>query len=218
MLTKQSTIIEAMGRTSDAKERLLEAALDLIWERSYGVVTIDNICEKAGVKKGSFYYFFDSKSSLAVDALEADWQQSGKTKWDGMFSPCTPPLERIKTYLDFVYSGQAKLKEEHGQILGCPCFTLGSEISTQDEAIRCKVQELLQRQVRYFESAIRDAQAEGTVPAGDASLKARCLFALVEGSMTQARIQNDLEVLRVLPQAAMQILGAKDFEAATSVA
>ena len=218
MLTKQSTIVKTMGRTSDAKERLLEAALDLIWERSYGVVTIDNICEKAGVKKGSFYYFFDSKSSLAVDALEADWQQSGKTKWDGMFSVCTPPLDRIKNYLDFVYSGQAKLKEEHGQILGCPCFTLGSEISTQDEAIRCKVQELLQRQVRYFESAIRDAQAEGTVPAGDASLKARCLFALVEGSMTQARIQNDLEVLRVLPQAAMQILGAKDFEAATSVA
>lgn len=44
-----------MGRTSDAKERLLAAALDLIWERSYGSVTIDAICEKAGVKKGSFY-------------------------------------------------------------------------------------------------------------------------------------------------------------------
>ena len=61
-----------MGRKSDAKERLLDAALDLIWERSYGVVTIDAICEKAGVKKGSFYYFFESKSALAVAALEAD--------------------------------------------------------------------------------------------------------------------------------------------------
>ena len=33
-----------MGRTSDANERLMDAALDLIWEESYGAVTIDDIC------------------------------------------------------------------------------------------------------------------------------------------------------------------------------
>ncbi len=198
-----------MGRTSDAKERLLEAALEIIWERSYGVVTIDAICEKAGVKKGSFYYFFDSKSALAVAALEEDWKQCGKGKWDSMFSASTPPLERIKGYFEMCYTSQAALQKEHGQVLGCPCFSIGSEMSTQDEAIRLKVQELLQRQVKYFESAIRDAQAAGELPPGDAGLKAKCLFALVEGSLTQARIQNDIEVLRVLPEAAMQILGAR---------
>ena len=54
-----------MGRVSDAKERLMEAVLELIWTGSYGSTTIDQICEKAGVKKGSFYYFFDSKAELA---------------------------------------------------------------------------------------------------------------------------------------------------------
>ena len=49
----------AMGRTSDADERLKDAALALIWEESYGAVTIDDICNRAEVKKGSFYYFFD---------------------------------------------------------------------------------------------------------------------------------------------------------------
>ena len=43
-----------MGRTSDANERLMSAALDLIWEESYGAVTIDDICKRADVKKGSF--------------------------------------------------------------------------------------------------------------------------------------------------------------------
>src|SRR3984885_481841 len=80
-----------MGRTSDAKERLLDAALELIWERSYGVVTIDAICEKAQVKKGSFYYFFDSKSELAVAALDYNWFSYGKQKWDEIFSPSIPP-------------------------------------------------------------------------------------------------------------------------------
>jgi len=203
-----------MGRTSNAKELLLEAALDLIWERSYGTVTIDAICEKAGVKKGSFYYFFESKSALAVAALESDWNERGKLKWDNLFSASTPPLDRIRNFFRHVHDGQAKIQKEHGQILGCPCFSVGSETSTQDEAIRLKVQDLLLRQVRYFESAIRDAQAEGLVPAGDASAKAKCLFALFEGSLGQARIQNDLEFLRVLPENALDLLGAQRVQSA----
>jgi TetR/AcrR family transcriptional regulator, transcriptional repressor for nem operon len=198
-----------MGRTSNAKEQLLEAALDLIWERSYGVVTIDAICEKAGVKKGSFYYFFESKSALAVEALETDWAQNGKQKWDGWFSASVPPLDRIRSFFQNVYERQCAIKKEHGQVLGCPCFSVGSETSTQDEPIRLKVQEILQRQVRYFESAIRDAQAEGSLLPGDASAKAKCLFALFEGSLGQARIQNDVEFLRSLPETGLDMLGAK---------
>lgn len=198
-----------MGRTSNAKELLLAAALDLIWERSYGVVTIDAICEKAGVKKGSFYYFFESKSALAVEALETDWVQRGRQKWDGWFSASQPPLDRIRNFFQSVYERQSALKKEHGQVLGCPCFSVGSETSTQDEPIRLKVQEILQRQVRYFESAIRDAQAEGSLPPGDATAKAKCLFALFEGGLGQARIQNDVEFLRVLPDTALDMLGAR---------
>jgi TetR/AcrR family transcriptional repressor of nem operon len=42
-----------MGRTSNADERLKDAALDLMWEGSYGSITIDDICQRAEVKKGS---------------------------------------------------------------------------------------------------------------------------------------------------------------------
>jgi len=61
-----------MPRVSDMKERLTDAAMDLIWENSYGSTSVDAICERAGAKKGSFYYFFKSKSELAAAALDAD--------------------------------------------------------------------------------------------------------------------------------------------------
>ena len=54
------------------KERLMDAAMDLIWHNSYGTTSVDAICERAGAKKGSFYYFFKSKSELAAAALDAD--------------------------------------------------------------------------------------------------------------------------------------------------
>jgi TetR/AcrR family transcriptional repressor of nem operon len=89
-----------MGRVSDAKQRLMDAVLELIWTGSYGNTTIDHICDKAGVKKGSFYYFFESKADLAAAAFEANWQIK-KAELDAMFSPTIPPLERLQKYCDF---------------------------------------------------------------------------------------------------------------------
>src|SRR6059036_1860793 len=100
-----------MGRVSDAKARLMEAVLGLIWTGSYGSTTIDQICEKAGVKKGSFYYFFDSKAELAVEAISVDWDQR-RPELDSIFSPTVPPLERLKRYCEFFYRFQAEIKNK----------------------------------------------------------------------------------------------------------
>src|SRR5207244_7162573 len=87
-----------MPRVSDMKGRLTDAAMDLIWENSYGATSVDAICERAGAKKGSFYYFFKSKSELAAAALDADWKMR-KVDMDSIFSPTVPPLERLERYL-----------------------------------------------------------------------------------------------------------------------
>src|SRR5258707_13843027 len=100
-----------MGRVSDAKERLMEAVLELLWTGSYGSTTIDQICEKAGVKKGSFYYFFDSKCMLAVAALDASFQKK-REEMDALFSPTIPPLERIRKHCELSHQHQVKLKEK----------------------------------------------------------------------------------------------------------
>jgi len=197
------------------KERLTEAAMDLIWESSYGATSVDAICERAGAKKGSFYYFFKSKSELAAAALEADWAKR-KADMDSIFSPTIPPLERLERYFDFVHDRLAELQKKCGSVLGCPLFTLGSEVSTQDEPLRDKVHEILDRKVKYFESAIRDAHAQGLIIAPDAKAKAKGLFACFQGTLTQARIQNNVEVLRDFKDVALDFLGAKHAHAVTT--
>src|SRR5262249_6289811 len=88
--TRRSTILARMGRCGDARDRLLDATIELIWRESYGAVTVDSICAKAGVKKGSFYYFFESKDELVGAALEAHWK-SIQPELDRLFSPSVPP-------------------------------------------------------------------------------------------------------------------------------
>jgi TetR/AcrR family transcriptional regulator, transcriptional repressor for nem operon len=197
-----------MGRVSDAKQRLMDAVTELIWHGSYGTTTIDQICEKAGVKKGSFYYFFASKSELAAAALEATWQQK-KPELDELFSPTVPPLDRLRRFCQRGYERQVELKGHCGCVLGCPLFTLGAEVCNQDEALHKKIKEILGIYHTYIESAIRDAHAQGMIDAPDPSAKARMLFAYSEGLMTQARILNDVEVLKEMADGVMGILGAK---------
>src|SRR5436190_22397437 len=105
-----------MPRQSDMKERLTDAAMDLIWENSYGGTSVDAICERAGAKKGSFYYFFKSKSELAAAALEADWNKR-KAQMDAIFSPTVPPLERLEHYFDFVHDCLAERQKTCGNVL-----------------------------------------------------------------------------------------------------
>jgi len=202
-----------MGRVSDAKERLMQAAQDLIWENSYGSTTVDAICDRANVKKGSFYHFFDSKSDLAVAAIDSDWAERRK-RIDAIFSPTVPPLERLRAYFEQVHLKQVEIKKERGRVLGCPLFTLGCEVSTQDQLIRAKVEEVLGQYMKYFESAIRDAAADGLIRAPDAASKARLLFAYFEGALAQARIQNNAELLRDLQTGFMEILGNRRFNLA----
>ncbi|MGO8838797.1 MAG: TetR/AcrR family transcriptional regulator [Limisphaerales bacterium] len=201
-----------MGRVSDAKTKLMGAVSELIWTGSYGSTTIDQICEKAGVKKGSFYYFFDSKCDLAAEALKTNWQ-ARRVELDSIFSPTVPPLERLRKYCQFSYRFQKEIKAKYGRVLGCPLFALGSEVCTQEDRLQKKIQEILDDKRRYMESAIRDAHAAGLVQAPDAGAKARMILAYYEGLLTQARIQNDVEVLRDTIRGIYTILGVKEREA-----
>jgi TetR/AcrR family transcriptional regulator, transcriptional repressor for nem operon len=60
-----------MVRIRDAKERLLSSALKLFSERSYANVSVQELCEHAGVKKGSFYYFLQVQTGSDVGSAGA---------------------------------------------------------------------------------------------------------------------------------------------------
>ena len=194
------------------KERLMEAAMDLMWLNGYGAASVDAICDKAGAKKGSFYYFFKSKSDLAAAALEADWNKK-RSQMDSIFSPTIPPLERLDRYFDFVYENLTKVRERCGAILGCPYVSVGSEVSTQDQGVREAIDRIMDRKLQFFVSAVRDAASEGLIETADPVAKAQALFSSYQGTIAQARIQNDIGLIRDFKHVAREVLGVKQTDA-----
>lgn len=204
-----------MPKVSEMKTRLMEAAMDLMWQNGYGAASVDAICERAQAKKGSFYYFFKSKSHLAAAALEADWNKK-RAEMDSIFSPTVPPLERLDRYFDFVFGRLVEVRERCGAILGCPFVSVGSEVSTHDQMVREVVDRIMDFKLNYFISAVRDAAAQGLITTRDPVAKAKALFSSYQGTVAQARIQNDTELVRDFKTVAREILGVQEAAAATT--
>jgi TetR/AcrR family transcriptional repressor of nem operon len=204
--------MQTMKKTCETKDKLLQVGFDLIWDSSYGSVSVDDICKRAGINKGSFYHFFPSKADLVVAAYEDHWQQK-RAAMDRIFSPQAAPLERLQNWIRLVYEFQKDKAEKYGHVCGCPFASVGSEIATLDEKIRSKVEFFMNSGRKYLETAISDAIREGSVTVKNPVAAASTLQTLVQGLLLEARVQNNLKVLEGMESTIMEFLGAKSIAA-----
>jgi TetR/AcrR family transcriptional repressor of nem operon len=195
-----------MRQECDTRQKLLGAATKLMWENSYGSVSVDDICVRAGVRKGSFYYFFPSKCDLTVAAFEDLWQQKQHT-YDQIFSPLVPPLERLVNHCQSILESQRQKFEEYGKVCGCPYFTLGAEMSTQEEKIRLKIEEMAARFRRYYESTLYELLQDGLIAPADPAVKAQEMLSFLMGALLQAKVSNSLVPLHNLSAGVFRLLG-----------
>jgi TetR/AcrR family transcriptional repressor of nem operon len=197
-----------MKKPCETKEKLLQVGFDLMWDSSYGSVSVDDICKRAGINKGSFYHFFPSKADLAVAAYDEHWKVK-RPLMDSIFSPQVPPLERLQRCCQEILRGQREKAEKYGHVCGCPYASVGCEVATLDEKIRAKSEELMNCTKKYVENAVADAIREGSVTAKDPVIAAQRVSSVMIGLMVEAKVKNDLKVLEGMEPAIMGILGTK---------
>lgn len=204
-----------MRQESESKRKLLETAMEMIWESSYGSVSVDDICTRAGVNRGSFYYAFKSKSDLAVAAFERHWEHK-QPMLDKIFSAQVAPLERLDAYCQLIIQDQKAKYETFGKMLGCPFCSVGSELSTQDENIRLKVEQMGWRMLKYLESLVRDLAAAGLIEVKDTTELAQEIGSYITGVLVQAKIDNSVKHIERLQHGMMRLLGIKQLTAAAA--
>jgi TetR/AcrR family transcriptional repressor of nem operon len=84
-----------------ARQKLLDAALTVIRTKGYSATSVDELCARAGVAKGSFFHHFENKEALAVAAAQY-WSEVTSAFFAGApYHAHEDPLQRVLGYIDF---------------------------------------------------------------------------------------------------------------------
>ncbi len=94
---------------------------------AYGAVRVDQICKRAKVNKGSFYYFFKTKTDLVVAAYEEHWRLK-EPDYERIFAPQNPPLRRLEVWCEYIRKVQKQRHEKYEQVCGCPYTSVGGNL------------------------------------------------------------------------------------------
>jgi TetR/AcrR family transcriptional repressor of nem operon len=195
-----------MGRPSDARKRLVSAAIREIFAHSYASVSVDDLCARAEVTKSSFYHFFPSKRDLALEALDYYWQNVKLHILEPAFATEMSPEQRILKVFDLSYEVQRKIWEKTGSLQGCLAGNLTLEMSSQDEAFRVKLDGIFTNWIGYIEQAVREGVEQGTFSISNPAVTARAVFAYMEGVWLLARSSNDPATIEQLRFGVMTLL------------
>ncbi|MFC8665302.1 MULTISPECIES: TetR/AcrR family transcriptional regulator [Streptomyces] len=197
-----------MGRTSNAREKILTAAESLIGQRGYSALGTAEICKVAGVPKGSFYYFFETKEALALAVLDEHWETQS-ADWSRVLRGGGEPLQRLRQLFEETEAGQRAGQQSCGTVSGCLFGNLTLELSNQTEAVRSRLQGIFDAQVDMVEEVVAEAAERGEIAIGDPREAARSVVAQLEGQVLFAKLYNDPQRLDVLWRNCLAILGAR---------
>ncbi|WP_371542032.1 TetR/AcrR family transcriptional regulator [Streptomyces sp. NBC_00554] len=197
-----------MGRTSDAREKILSAAQTLIELRGYSALGVAEICKTAGVPKGSFYYFFESKEALALAVIDEHWAGQ-KAGWTRILNEDAVPLDRLRRLFEETEAGQRAGQQSCGTVSGCLFGNLTLELSNQTEAIRMRLQEIFEAQVEMVDSVIAEALERHEVTVTDTREAARSVVAQLEGQVLFAKLYNNTQRLGSLWGNSLALLGGR---------
>jgi TetR/AcrR family transcriptional regulator, transcriptional repressor for nem operon len=170
-----------------SKERLLDAAIHLFRSRGYAATRVDDICEQAGLTKGSFFHHFSSKQDLALASIR-HWEQVNNAASDSTLYQFLPdPLDRLLGYVDF----RKTLLRGDLPDYTCLAGTLLQETYLTHPILRQVCDESLSERASHLEADIADAiRLRGLHTSWTAASLALHIEAVLQGAFILAKAKD----------------------------
>jgi TetR/AcrR family transcriptional regulator, transcriptional repressor for nem operon len=177
----------------ETKNKIIRSARRLFNRHGFDAVSIDDVMADAGLTRGSFYIYFDSKGDLYAEAITQILNEKQLLSGDG--ASINP--EAVKNAAQFI---RDYLSLEHFEDIdeSCPLIAFPSEFLRKEPRVRQAFETVLKTMIDVFEQALnRDGQA--------AQSGARAIAALCVGGMVLARSIEDRRLADELREAAMSV-------------
>lgn len=167
---------------------LLLAATEIIRTKGFNSTTVDDLCSKAGVSKGTFFHYFKSKEDLAIAAAKNWSTMTGQFFANAPFHQLSDPLERVLGYVQF----RKDILQGSVPEFTCLVGTMVQEIYTSNPEIKDACFESISGHASTLEADIREAKRKYS-PKSKWTPKSLALHtqAVLQGAFILAKASGD---------------------------
>lgn len=153
----------ARSRYSDTRQQILSTAQTIILGKGFAAVGLNEILKTAGVPKGSFYHYFESKEHFGSCLLENYFDQYMLSLDEQLGDKRKPAVERLITYFDNWKISQC------GDTTTDKCLVvkLSGEVTDLSESMRLALKQGTQRVINRLSVLVQEAIDNGEVSLGD---------------------------------------------------
>ena len=181
-----------MSKSEAKKAHILNCGLEAMKANGYNGTSVKDIVDAAGVPKGSFYNYFESKESFALEAIghasEETYQRAAKL----LNSDNQSPLWRLT---QFFTENSADACDNEFRV-GCFLGNMCQEMADNSEAIRAKTNHVLGQMVELIAGVIKQAQQQSEANDQlDTELAAEFIFNAWEGALMKMKASKNSQPL-----------------------
>jgi TetR/AcrR family transcriptional regulator, transcriptional repressor for nem operon len=187
----------ARGRA--ARDRIIQAASELIGERGVAETSLDDVIDRAGASKSQLYHYFEDRAALlravVVHNTEAVLGDLG-------------PVDNWKAIRGW-FDSMVELQVERHARAGCPIGSLVPQLAEADERARLMLAASFARWEAHLRQGLVSMQAQGKLDRrADPAELATAAMAAIQGGLLLTQTRRDPGQLAIALDAAYAQLRA----------
>jgi AcrR family transcriptional regulator len=188
---------------SEARQRIVETALDLFYRQGYLATGINQVIAEAGVSKNTFYYYFKSKEDLCIAYL-----QERHKLWMGWLTDAieknNSPYDRLLSVFDFLESWLKKC-----DFRGCAFLNIASEVPDINHRLRKEVVGHKDELRKVMRGLLEDLKkSDKTFSKINVLFLSDALYVLFEGVISACQNYGDVAMVGAARKNFMKLLSA----------
>jgi TetR/AcrR family transcriptional regulator, transcriptional repressor for nem operon len=178
-----------------ARERILQAAYEEIYEHGFQGFRIDALLKKTQLAKGALYYYFPTKLALGYAVVDECIMGFFQQNWNEFLGASRDPLQAIKNFFQKKCSDMQQVES----FKGCPLNNLIQEMSTLDQGFHQRLQAVTLNIVTSVADALQQGQTDGIVRKDINPQKtARFILSSYQGIMGATKCMQSLALMEEL--------------------
>ncbi|MDC8005245.1 TetR/AcrR family transcriptional regulator [Aureisphaera galaxeae] len=167
------------------KEDILETGFHVLRKNGYHGVGINEILKEAGIPKGSFYNFFDSKEDFAKQVMEHHGTDQGNWIVQFFEQANETPLTNLKAF----YKTLIAINETDGYSSGCLINVMSNEVGRTNDTLAVCANDCFLGWINIISREIEKGQESGEIRKDFSALEiAEYLHSGIYGAFSRMKV------------------------------